>query len=420
MDDGDNILVVAEDPSGVAVKAVFEVVVTEKFPVVEKGVVGGKALVEPEMAPVAAGDEVAEPLVGDFMGIEATAAPEVLGSVGEEGPGGQGGQAGVFHAPPHVVDGTGVVILVPGVGDPDLPFEVVEDLDGVAEGVGELVFLGGRHVKGHGELPVFVLHLNKVAGKEGDEVVNVDLVLEPVECHEARVLVLLLGEETSVGEGLHALRDAADHLGSELFVGVVVAGEPVLMVLGFTLGPELGIAGRVSHFGGAEVETLLRSGVVGDGDAGVFPGRDGIPEGDLKVGVGGLGSLNGMGGGDLPDVQAGSVEVPLLEGLGDRSEVENCGGVEGALLKVGGDVDFEVCDIHEAIRGVAVLGRLALFCGGELAGMKPGHHGAVTALEEVSFVGAEGKGAEELAAKNGQSDEQLSVHDVRGAGRCPL
>ena len=420
MDDGNNILVVAEDSSGVAVEAVFEVVVTEKFPVVEKGVIGGKALVEPEMAPVAAGDEVAEPLVGDFMGIEATAAPEVLGSVGKKGAGGQGRQAGIFHAPPHVVDGTGVVILVPRVGNPDLPFKVIEDLNGVAEGVGELVLLGGWYVKGHGQLPVCVLHLDEVSGKKGYEVVDVDLVLKPVERNEARFLVLLLGEQASIGEGLHALRNPADHLGGELLVGVVVARKPVLVVLRFALGPELGIAGRVSHLGGAEVETLLRSGVVGDGDAGVFSGRDGIPEGDLKVGVGGLGSLNGMGGGNLPDVQTGGVEVPLLEGLGDGSEVENRGGFEGALLEVGGDVDLEVCDIHKTIRGVAVPGRLALFCGGELAGMKPGHHGAVTALEEVSFVGAEGKGAEELAAKNGQSDEQLSVHDVRGAGRCPL
>ena len=346
MDNGNDILVVAKDPAGVAVEAVLEVVVTKKFPVVEEGVVGSEALVEPEMAPVAAGDKVAEPLVGDFMGIEATAAPEVLGSVGEEGAGGQGRQAGVFHASPHVVDGTGVVILVPGVGNPDLPFKVIEDLNGVAESVGELVLLRGRYIQGHGQLPVCILHLHEVSSKKGDEVVDVGLVLKPVECNEARILVFLLGEQASIGEGLHALRNPADHLSGELLVGVVVARKPVLVVLGFALGPELGVAGRVSHLGGAEIETLFRSSVVGHGEPGVFPGRDRFPEGDLKVGVGGLGGLDGVRGGDFPDVQAGSVEVPLLKRLGDGSEVENYGGGEGALLEVGSDVDLEVCDIH--------------------------------------------------------------------------
>ena len=55
------------------------------MPLVEMGVVGGEAFVEPEVAPVFAGDEVAKPLMGHLMGIELAGGVQILGGVGEDG-----------------------------------------------------------------------------------------------------------------------------------------------------------------------------------------------------------------------------------------------------------------------------------------------------------------------------------------------
>ncbi len=120
--------------------------------------------------------------------------------------------------------------------------------------------------------------------------------------------------------------------------------------------------------------------------------------------VGGLGSLDGVGGGDLPDVQTGRVQAPLPERLGNGLEVEDRGGGEGAFLEVGGDVDLEVADIDKAVRGIAVAGGLALFRGGELTGLEAGHHGAVATLVEMGLVGACGRGRRKEAAKHGEGD----------------
>ena len=404
VDHGSGVLVVPEDALGAAMQSVLEVVVAQQLPGVEQRVVGREALVEPEMTPVTAGDQVAEPLVGGLMGVEAAAAAQVLAGFREEGACGQGGQAGVLHSAHHVIDGAGVVVLVPGVGNPDFLFEVGQDLDGVPEGAGQLVLLGGGHVEGDGKVAVLALHLGEVAGHEGDEVVDVGLVLEPVKGHQPGLVVLLAGEKPPVGEGLHSLGDVADHLGGELLVGIIVAGEPVLVVLGFSLGPELGVTGRVAHFGGAEVESFFRGDVVGDGDLGLGPGRHRFGKGDLEVLVRALGGLDGLRGGHLPDVQAHCIEAPLLEGPGDRLEVEDGSGGQGALLEVGSDFELEVLDVDEAIGGVAVLRRLAFVLGRQLPGVQPRHHRAVAALEKVGFVGAQGGRGYELATKHGQGD----------------
>ena len=129
----------------------------------EMSVVGGEALVEPDMAPVLAGHEIPEPLMGQFVRHQALAAAYVFRFQAEEGGGVQGAQAGVFHAPPVEVLDAYLVVLGPGVGNPDLLLEVFHALLGLAEGIGRLGELGGRRPERHGKVPMLLGDFPEVA-----------------------------------------------------------------------------------------------------------------------------------------------------------------------------------------------------------------------------------------------------------------
>jgi hypothetical protein len=83
--------------------------------------VGREALVEPALAPVATGDQIAEPLVGQLVG------DQRVDVVVDRGPGveqdgvGQGRRAGVLHAAEDEVGGEDLGVARIRIGDAELP-----------------------------------------------------------------------------------------------------------------------------------------------------------------------------------------------------------------------------------------------------------------------------------------------------------
>ena len=117
IDDGFGFIAFAENSIvGVAIEAIEHGGLAVFVAVVEVGVVGGEAFVEPEMAPVFAGDVIAEPLMGQFVGDEFLAGTDVLGVLGKEGASVEDGEGGVFHTAGGEVVHDDLVILIPGAG----------------------------------------------------------------------------------------------------------------------------------------------------------------------------------------------------------------------------------------------------------------------------------------------------------------
>lgn len=100
---------------------------------VEGFVIRGEALIQPDLAPVFAGDEVPKPLMGQFMRDEPLAIADVLRRRSEQGAVGESGRAGVFHAARDKVIDTDLVILVPGIRDANLLFKELHHVFRVPE-----------------------------------------------------------------------------------------------------------------------------------------------------------------------------------------------------------------------------------------------------------------------------------------------
>ena len=129
-------------------------------------VVGGEAFVEPDLAPILAGDEVAKPLVGKFMGDESLAAADVLGCFRVEGAVIQGSEAGVVHAAPAVILDADLVILGPWVRDADFFFEEGHHVLGVLKGILGIFDFRGRGIEGEGDIAILVFDLLEIPRDE--------------------------------------------------------------------------------------------------------------------------------------------------------------------------------------------------------------------------------------------------------------
>src|ERR1051326_2664293 len=101
--------------------------------VVKSLVIGGEAFVQPDVAPVFAGDEVAEPLMREFVGDQAFARTDIFGGAGKERIVSQGGATGVFHASFHEIVDADLVILGPRIGNSNLVLEKPEHVFGITE-----------------------------------------------------------------------------------------------------------------------------------------------------------------------------------------------------------------------------------------------------------------------------------------------
>ena len=141
----------------------------------------GEAFVEPDVGPVFAGDEVAEPLMGEFVGNEVVGVGGIFGDeLGiAKGVSGVGGGAGIFHAAGDEVVDHDLRVFFPGIVDADF---FVEELDhrGRAFVVGEeavAAAFGG--VVGEREAAERLLDFVEFAGDDGDEIGRAGLRFAP-------------------------------------------------------------------------------------------------------------------------------------------------------------------------------------------------------------------------------------------------
>ena len=197
------------------------------------------------------------------------------------------------------------------------------------------------------------LELGEVAGDQADQIAHVGLLLDPLHALQPCRRVDLLGHLAAIGENRHLRGHVADDFGGGALVGVVVAGKPVPGLVRFPLRPDMRVAGRIAHVGGAEVEAAARLGFVLDVEGDLAVDRDRLGEADdhLAARHGVIGDrdvgLHPMDG------QIDSVEPELLERLGDRLERQARRAADGVAGEVGGDINADVEHVDGPVGGIA-------------------------------------------------------------------
>ena len=230
--------------------------------------VGGEPFVQPGLGPLAAGQQIAPPLVRQLVRDEAVDVVIQRGPLVEQRQIGQRGGAGVLHpAEDELGDGDLAVARV-RIGQADLLGEVVDHRAGPGEAAAR-VGLPPRRREG---IDVDAGLLGTVAQlHEG--------------AHHQREEVRRLGQrQRVVPAGGSAIRDVgplpqisirqhegpggrrADHLGRELFDRLIEAGPKISSVVVLPLRPALRRAIRVAGVGADEVEPASWPAGVADGD----------------------------------------------------------------------------------------------------------------------------------------------------------
>jgi hypothetical protein len=245
-----------------------ELVGSVGVPLPERGHVVGEALVKPDLVPAPAGEEVAEPLVGELIGHQ-----PFTGEVGVlagrvEGPLGHGGGGDVLHAAPHVVVDRGLGVLGERVGLAGDGGEVLHHRGGGAEGDPRLLLAPRRHVILDRDALPFVGDPREFTDHHRDQVGGVRLLHGPVERPPAVGPVGHLGEP-AVAHGHERAGDRGDHLGGGFVVRVVPAREPLAAEIGLSLRPDL--------------PRLLRIGGVRPHEPEPGPGARRVVDGDLQL-----------------------------------------------------------------------------------------------------------------------------------------
>jgi hypothetical protein len=193
--------------------------------------------------------------VGEFVGDEAIQVAIAQGILGEDGRVVHGGGRRVLHAASAEVPDDELRVTVPRVGLIEELGEVIHHPRRAAGGGGDIAAAAGRDVDGHGDLGSLGRHIDDIelANNERDEIVDVGLVLQPVECVPgvgAFTRALRGLDLAAVGTDQVAGGDGDDQLGCETYIREVVAGEPVAVGVGFALGMDLGrAAGPGRRFG---------------------------------------------------------------------------------------------------------------------------------------------------------------------------
>ena len=173
------------------------------------GVVGGEALIQPEMAPVFAGDEVTKPLMGHLMGIELAGGVQILGGGGENGVVGEGSERGVFHTPCRKVEDRHLVVFGPWKGDADLFLKEGHDGGRVGKRVGRMLRHRRLRVEAQRHIAVLLFELGEVACYQTDQVADMGLFLQPVNRLHA-IGFGSLADQLPVAEHCHCGRHVAD------------------------------------------------------------------------------------------------------------------------------------------------------------------------------------------------------------------
>ena len=195
--------------------------------------VAGEAFVEPQVRPVAAGDEVAEPLVGKLVSDQAVGAAIKPGVLIKQRCFAEGRRAGVLHATAEIV-AADLGVLLPRVLHSKLVREEIEHRGGVSKR--RLDFIGPirRHVVRDRDPAPGLLGDVELADDERHQVNHVRLAELPVEPCPAigRFRAAL---QRTVRQDFETLVNRRDDLRRLHFVRVIEARDPVAVLDGFTL-----------------------------------------------------------------------------------------------------------------------------------------------------------------------------------------
>ena len=317
----------------------------------EEGVeVGGESLVEPDVRPVLAGHHVTEPLVRQLVGDQPILVLHQGLDLIEEGRVRHRGGRAVLHASVELGEAN-LCILGIRIGLAGLLVEEANHLGGLAHEPASRCLV---NVPGHVVIDRQVAHLvverDEIRGGDRDEIGRMRLVHLPVEGPGA-VGVLLGLHQSAVGDHAERPGDRDDHLGRDAVVGIIVAGKPVVVVLGLPLRPDglwlLGI-GRV---GGHKMEPGLRVATVADRQVKGILRPVGLVESDRERLALGRELAGGrlLAGGDPGDLQFWTaVEVDRGQVRMERGQGMRHRPMKLLLLGVEGQLGLDVLDVHLA------------------------------------------------------------------------
>ncbi len=201
--------------------------------------VGGEAFVQPPVRPVAAGEQIAEPLVCQLVREKAVGIRIQRGALVEERRVGERCRADVLHAAEDEVGDERLRVTGVRVGDARHLAEEREHLRRAAERALQVVLASARPVVLHRDAVPLVLDLGEVSHDLAQQVGDVRDGLVPVIGLRAAPGVCRHALQLTVADADHRFRHRDDDLAGLLVVRVVDAGVPVPRVLVLALRPRL-------------------------------------------------------------------------------------------------------------------------------------------------------------------------------------
>ena len=270
---------------------------------------GGEALVEPDVAPVLAGDQIAEPLVPELVRDQGVLAGGVFGSqLGmNERSAAVGGGAGVFHAARDEIIHHDLRVFFPGIIDAQLLAEEIHHRGRAAIVDGEAVSSALRRIVGDGDAAPGVLQFVEFAGHNGDEIRGTGDGFLPIPGLQPFAGV---GDanELAVRNGDPGGRNREDRFCGEAIVRIVVGGQVVACVFGFALRPNLFRAVRIVFVRQDEIHSFAGFAFVTDGGVEFVTGLRGCGKRNDEFVRGGFKFRRGFVQRNALDGQAGGVE----------------------------------------------------------------------------------------------------------------
>ncbi len=187
---------------------------------------GREALVQPAVRPVAAGQQVAEPLVRQLVRDQAVGVLIEAGAAVVEDRVRDRGGADVLHAAEDEVLDDHLRVLRVRVAHADAVGEQAHHLGRILEGLAAILFLANGHVIDDGDAVPFLAQLRVLAGDHARQVGDVGDVLAPVEGARAVGMLVDAGQLADRDNGVR-LAHGHVHLAGRHLVRRVVARKPV-------------------------------------------------------------------------------------------------------------------------------------------------------------------------------------------------
>ncbi len=227
----------------------------------------GKSFIEPDVAPVFAGDEIAEPLVAELVRDQVVFAGEVLQSEFgmNEGFAGVGGGARILHAAGDEIIHHDLRVFFPGIVHAECLAEEFHHGRSASIVDGEAVAATLWCVIGHGNTAPGLFHLIEFAGDDGDQVGRAGDRFFPIPGFQTLAGVAD-ADKFSVRNGDPGSRNSEDCFGREAIIGIVVRRQVVMGVFRFALRPDLTGTVRIVLVRQNEIHSLRRLAFVANGD----------------------------------------------------------------------------------------------------------------------------------------------------------